>query len=89
MRRFTNMQNPSRGLSRVLALVQNKSTGTGAEGASELSKYAWYWIPSIPNFANIDATLVGRFQFGAFSIPWPRTSAFNNDKTFLVKFLRL
>ena len=32
--------------------------GTAAEGVAQLTRYRIYWIPSIPNFANIDAALL-------------------------------
>ena len=36
----------------------HQSTGTGREGVDELTREGVYWIPSIPNFANIDAAVV-------------------------------
>jgi hypothetical protein len=35
-----------------------RSTGTGREGVNELKVANAYWIPSIPNFADIDAAIV-------------------------------
>jgi hypothetical protein len=69
-----------------------KSSGTGAEGVIELSKCGWYWIPSIPNLANIDAALVLESSNGSITrwciqYPVAKDHAFNS-KTFLVKFLR-
>jgi hypothetical protein len=74
----------------IIGTIQ--STGTGAEGVQELSKYSWYWIPSIPNFANIDAALVLKKQDGSATI-WciqytvAKEHSFNS-KTFLLMFLR-
>lgn len=69
-----------------------KSSVTGAQGVSELSKCGWYWIPSIPNFANIDAALVLKSSNGSTTV-WciqytVATDHAFNSKTFLVKFLR-
>lgn len=36
----------------------HRGSGTGADGLSQLTKMNIYWIPSICNFANIDAALV-------------------------------
>jgi hypothetical protein len=74
----------------IEGLVQ--STGTGPEGVSELSKYSLYWIPSIPNFANIDAALALKNADGSTTV-WciqytvAKDHSFNGN-TFLVKFLR-
>jgi hypothetical protein len=35
-----------------------RSTGTGRDGVNELDIANAYWIPSIPNFADIDAAIV-------------------------------
>ena len=35
-----------------------KAGGTGQEGVSELNEYDLYWIPSVPNFVNIDSAIV-------------------------------
>jgi len=35
-----------------------QGVGTGAEGVAQLTKYRIYWIPSISNFANINAALL-------------------------------
>jgi hypothetical protein len=42
------------------------STGTGDEGLTELDSQGKYWIPSIPNFANIDAAVVRDGTLHAF-----------------------
>jgi hypothetical protein len=47
---FQKRPNP---ITRVL-----KSVGTGAQGVQQLREYSVYWIPSIPNFANIDTAIV-------------------------------
>lgn len=36
-----------------------QAVGSGAEGVRELVRILQYWIPSIPNFANIDSAIVG------------------------------
>lgn len=35
------------------------SQGTGVQGVTELTMRNQYWMPSVPNFVNIDAALVG------------------------------
>jgi hypothetical protein len=35
-----------------------RSTGTGRDGVDELDRANSYWIPSSPNFADIDAAIV-------------------------------
>ena len=32
--------------------------GTGKEGVAQLKKKNQYWIPSVPNFVNIDSAVV-------------------------------
>jgi hypothetical protein len=36
-----------------------QAVGSGAEGVRELVRILQYWIPSIPNFVNIDSAIVG------------------------------
>jgi hypothetical protein len=33
--------------------------GKGAQGVAQLAQKNWYWIPSVPNFVNIDSAVVG------------------------------
>jgi hypothetical protein len=35
-----------------------RSRGKGAEGVRELNVPNYYWVPSVPNFVNIDAAIV-------------------------------
>lgn len=35
-----------------------KATGTGAQGVTQLKSINVYWVPSIPNYPNIDAAVV-------------------------------
>jgi hypothetical protein len=69
-----------------------QSLGTGADGVKQLQEYSAYWIPSIPNFANIDAAIVMEDEQGSVTIlclqyTISRTHTFNS-KTFIAKFLR-
>jgi hypothetical protein len=83
---FHNRPNP------IQSFLQ--STGTGA-GVSQLSAVSCYWIPSIPNFASIDAALVLKHSDDSVTA-WTvwclqytvaKEHAFNS-RTFVVKFLR-
>jgi len=40
------------------SVIDTKGQGTGREGVEKLTSKGAYWIPSIPNFANIDAAFV-------------------------------
>lgn len=69
-----------------------QSTGTGAEGVDQLSDFWIYWIPSIPNFANIDAALLTRDSDGTVTV-WCLQYTVSkehkfNSRTFAIKFLR-
>ena len=68
-----------------------KSSGTGAFGVMQLNEYKMYWIPSIPNFANIDAALVlktdDRVSLWCFQYTISNEHTFN-AQTFRTKFLR-
>ena len=69
-----------------------RSTGTGSESVAQLTKQSWYWIPSIPNFANLDAAIVlpnsdGVITVWAIQYTVAKHHSFNG-KTFLVKFLQ-
>jgi hypothetical protein len=74
-------------ISQVLQIV-----GTGAEGVQQLQDYFVYWIPSIPNFANINAAIVIKGLQGSATI-WclqytvASTHAFNAS-TFRTQFLK-
>mmetsp|Transcript_5782 Transcript_5782/g.10242 ORF Transcript_5782/g.10242 Transcript_5782/m.10242 type:complete len:408 (-) Transcript_5782:48-1271(-) len=55
------------------------STGTGAEGVRQLREKGIYWIPCIPNFANIDAAVViGRVLY-VFHYTKRPDHSFNKD----------
>ena len=65
-----------------------QSYGKGSEGIDQFKKGA-YWIPSIPNFANIDAAMLtldsGKLICFQYTISKSHTF---NPKTFRTKFLR-
>lgn len=42
----------------VTEFVRSPKERSGREGVADLSKGLLYWVPSTPNFANIDAALV-------------------------------
>ena len=65
-----------------------QSVGTGAEGVSQLDQQLFYWIPRVPNFANIDAAIVdasGKLWCIQYTVS--ATHSFNTT-TFRTKFLR-
>jgi len=75
-------------------VIQN--TGPGAEGVKQLKKYRFYWVPSVPNFANINAALLlmdytddGEevITLWCFQYTVSKDHPFN-AKTFRSKFLR-
>jgi hypothetical protein len=70
-----------------------QSTRKGAEGVHQLSAFSCYWIPSIPDFANIDAALVVKHVDGSVTVWCLQYTVFKehafNPRTFLLKFLRL
>ena len=65
-----------------------QAEGSGAEGVRQLTEACSYWIPSTPNFANIDAAFVDK-QKKLWCIQYTvsKTHAFNST-TFRTKFLR-
>ena len=68
-----------------------QGVGTGAEGVAQLTKYRIYWIPSISNFANIDAALLLETGKGVtlwcFQYTVSEGHKFN-PRSFQTKFLR-
>ena len=57
----------------------HQATGTGREGVDELTREGVYWIPSIPNFANIDAAVVLGSVLYALQYTKSDRHAFNVD----------
>jgi hypothetical protein len=55
------------------------SKGNGAQGVTELNQVGIYWIPSIPNFANIDAAVVLGNTLHALQYTVKDTHDFKND----------
>jgi hypothetical protein len=51
----------------------------GVQGVTELSQVGIYWIPSIPNFTNIDAAVVLGNTLHAFQYTVKDTRDFKND----------
>jgi hypothetical protein len=68
-----------------------KSEGKGAEGVEQLQGYSVYWIPSISNFANIDAAVVirdGQDKATMWCLQYTVSSSHSfNSRTFRTKFL--
>ena len=65
-----------------------QAVGSGADGVSQLTRRSAYWIPSISNFANIDAAFVGaNAKLYCIQYTVSTTHPFNTT-TFRAKFLR-
>jgi len=65
-----------------------QAEGTAADGVKQLAKPFAYWIPSTPNFANIDAAFVDR-QKKLWCIQYTVSETHKfNTATFRTKFLR-
>lgn len=63
----------------------HQSTGTGREGVMELTSESVYWIPSIPNFANIDAAVV--LGGVLYALQYTKSDRHNfNDQSFWDEF---
>ena len=74
----------------ISGILQSK--GTGVEGVNQLSDFLVYWIPSVPNFANIDAALLTKdpndnVTVWCFQYTISAEHTFN-PRTFRTKFLR-
>jgi hypothetical protein len=63
-----------------------RSTESGAESVCQLDAAGVYWIPSIPNFGDIDAAVVCNGTLHAFQYTIRRTRKFDGDK-FVLNFL--
>ena len=65
-----------------------QAEGKGQEGVLQLTGNLMYWIPSVPNFANIDAAFVdSNMKLFCIQYTVSSTHAFD-DSSFRVKFLR-
>jgi hypothetical protein len=69
-----------------------QSVGAGSKGIDQLENYRIYWVPSIPNFANIDAALLlkdadDNITLWCFQYTTSKDHKFD-PKTFRTKFLR-
>jgi len=65
-----------------------QAAGSGTDGASQLTRHSAHWIPSISNFANIDAAFVGaNAKLYCVQFKVSKTHPFNAT-TFRAKFLR-
>lgn len=65
-----------------------QAVGSGADGVSKLARHSAYWIPSISNFANIDAAFVdANAKLYCIQYTVSKTHPFNTT-TFRAKFLR-
>ena len=74
----------------ISGILQSK--GTGVEGVNQLSDFLVYWIPSVPNSANIDAALLTKdpndnVTVWCFQYTISAEHTFN-PRTFRTKFLR-
>jgi hypothetical protein len=57
-----------------------RSTGTGLEGVNELNEMNAYWIPSIPNFADIDSAVVVGATLHVIQATIEQTHSFDVDR---------
>jgi hypothetical protein len=71
---FSKTDNRPAGISRVCW-----SEGSGVKCVQQLNETGMYWIPSVPNFANIDAAAVHEDTLHAFQYTIRNTHDFKKD----------